>query len=150
MFPLITRFRIPNSEPAFANSAVGSDPVTPVDSGRPVALVRTAAEGVPSAGVTKVGEFRVAEFRVGEVSVADVIVGELRVADVRVAPFDNTIAPVPVYELALPMLSEVQINASTLSLNSNLYRLLASQTLASPRESKMTGLVLADVPVESV
>ena len=31
-------------------------PVTPVLNGRPVALVRTADDGVPSAGVTKVGE----------------------------------------------------------------------------------------------
>jgi hypothetical protein len=31
-------------------------PVTPVDSGSPVALVRTNAVGVPSAGVTNVGE----------------------------------------------------------------------------------------------
>ena len=30
--------------------------MTPVESGRPVALVKTAAEGVPRAGVTKVGE----------------------------------------------------------------------------------------------
>lgn len=31
-------------------------PVTPVDNGRPVALVNTRAVGVPSAGVTSVGE----------------------------------------------------------------------------------------------
>ena len=35
----------------------GRFPVTPEVKGRPVALVRTAAEGVPSAGVTNVGEF---------------------------------------------------------------------------------------------
>ena len=35
--------------------AIGSVPVTPVVSGNPVALVSTAAEGVPSAGVTSVG-----------------------------------------------------------------------------------------------
>ena len=35
---------------------VPSVPVTPVDSGRPVALVNTTADGVPSAGVTSVGE----------------------------------------------------------------------------------------------
>jgi hypothetical protein len=35
--------------------AVGSVPVTPVVKGRPVALVNTAAEGVPRAGVVKVG-----------------------------------------------------------------------------------------------
>ncbi|UOF80688.1 ribonuclease E [Caudoviricetes sp.] len=35
--------------------ATGSVPVTPLASGNPVALVRTAADGVPSAGVTKVG-----------------------------------------------------------------------------------------------
>jgi hypothetical protein len=34
----------------------GRFPVTPVVRGRPVALVKTAAEGVPSAGVTNVGE----------------------------------------------------------------------------------------------
>jgi len=34
----------------------GSVPVTPVESGRPVALVRTRAVGVPSAGVTSVGD----------------------------------------------------------------------------------------------
>lgn len=37
--------------------ATGRLPVTPVDNGRPVALVRTTAEGVPRAGVTSVGEF---------------------------------------------------------------------------------------------
>jgi len=31
-------------------------PVTPVVSGNPVALVKTAAEGVPRAGVTSVGD----------------------------------------------------------------------------------------------
>ena len=31
-------------------------PVTPVESGKPVALVRTTADGVPSAGVTSVGD----------------------------------------------------------------------------------------------
>ncbi len=36
--------------------ATGSAPVTPVVSGSPVALVSTAADGVPSAGVTNVGE----------------------------------------------------------------------------------------------
>jgi hypothetical protein len=35
--------------------ATGSVPVTPVVKGRPVALVKTIAEGVPSAGVVKVG-----------------------------------------------------------------------------------------------
>ena len=35
--------------------ATGSVPVTPVVRGRPVALVRTAAEGVPRAGVVSVG-----------------------------------------------------------------------------------------------
>jgi len=39
--------------------AFGSRPVTPVASGRPVAFVRTAAEGVPSAGVVRVGEVSV-------------------------------------------------------------------------------------------
>ena len=34
---------------------VGRVPVTPVLNGSPVALVRTAADGVPSAGVTSVG-----------------------------------------------------------------------------------------------
>jgi hypothetical protein len=37
--------------------ATGRLPVTPVDSGSPVAFVRTTAEGVPRAGVTSVGEF---------------------------------------------------------------------------------------------
>jgi hypothetical protein len=37
--------------------AIGKTPVTPVVKGRPVALVNTAADGVPNAGVTKVGEF---------------------------------------------------------------------------------------------
>ena len=36
--------------------ATGSVPVTPVVKGSPVALVNTAAEGVPKAGVTSVGE----------------------------------------------------------------------------------------------
>lgn len=36
--------------------AVGRMPVTPVVSGKPVALVKTAADGVPRAGVTSVGE----------------------------------------------------------------------------------------------
>ena len=36
--------------------ATGKVPVTPLDSGRPVALVNTAALGVPSAGVVSVGE----------------------------------------------------------------------------------------------
>ncbi len=36
--------------------ATGSVPVTPVVSGSPVALVNTAADGVPRAGVTSVGE----------------------------------------------------------------------------------------------
>lgn len=36
--------------------AIGSTPVTPVVKGRPVALVSTAADGVPSAGVTRVGD----------------------------------------------------------------------------------------------
>ena len=35
---------------------IGNVPVTPVVKGRPVALVNTAAEGVPSAGVTSVGD----------------------------------------------------------------------------------------------
>jgi hypothetical protein len=155
MFPFITRLRIPSSEPAFASLSVGKEPVVPADKGNPVAFVSTPAVGVPRLVETNVGEFSVAEFKVAEVNVAELIVGEFRVddaivADVIVAPFDNTTAPVPVYELALPMLSEVQIKASTLSLSSNLYRLFASQTLASPRESRMTGLVLAEVPVESV
>ena len=36
--------------------AIGSTPVTPVVKGKPVALVNTAADGVPSAGVTSVGD----------------------------------------------------------------------------------------------
>ena len=36
--------------------AIGRDPTTPVVRGKPVALVSTAAEGVPSAGVTSVGD----------------------------------------------------------------------------------------------
>jgi hypothetical protein len=36
--------------------AMGKVPVTPVVKGRPVAFVRTAAEGVPRAGVVKAGE----------------------------------------------------------------------------------------------
>lgn len=36
--------------------ATGRFPVTPVESGRPVAFVSVAAEGVPRFGVTKVGE----------------------------------------------------------------------------------------------
>lgn len=36
--------------------AVGSMPVTPVVSGKPVAFVRVPDDGVPSAGVTRVGE----------------------------------------------------------------------------------------------
>jgi hypothetical protein len=35
--------------------AIGKVPVTPVDKGKPVALVNVAEEGVPKAGVTKVG-----------------------------------------------------------------------------------------------
>ena len=38
-----------------ARFAFGKRPVTPVVSGNPVAFVRTAETGVPSAGVTKVG-----------------------------------------------------------------------------------------------
>lgn len=37
--------------------AIGRSPVTPVDKGRPVAFVRVADAGVPSAGVTSVGLF---------------------------------------------------------------------------------------------
>lgn len=36
--------------------AMGSVPVTPVVNGRPVALVRTATDGVPIFGVVSVGE----------------------------------------------------------------------------------------------
>jgi len=36
--------------------ATGSVPVTPVVRGRPVALVRIAADGVPRSGVTKTGD----------------------------------------------------------------------------------------------
>jgi hypothetical protein len=36
--------------------AIGKVPVTPVVKGRPVAFVKTAAEGVPRAGVVKVGD----------------------------------------------------------------------------------------------
>lgn len=36
--------------------ATGREPTTPVVNGKPVALVSTAAEGVPSAGVTRVGD----------------------------------------------------------------------------------------------
>ena len=36
--------------------ATGNTPVTPVVSGRPVALVKTPEAGVPKAGVTRVGE----------------------------------------------------------------------------------------------
>ena len=36
--------------------ATESVPVTPVVSGKPVALVKTRADGVPRSGVTKVGE----------------------------------------------------------------------------------------------
>ena len=36
--------------------ATGSVPVTPVESGKPVAFVRMPDDGVPSAGVTKVGD----------------------------------------------------------------------------------------------
>jgi hypothetical protein len=39
--------------------AIGRVPVTPVVKGRPVALVRTRAVGVPSAGVVNTGEVRV-------------------------------------------------------------------------------------------
>lgn len=35
--------------------AMGSVPVTPVDKGKPVALVKVAEDGVPRAGVTSVG-----------------------------------------------------------------------------------------------
>ena len=35
--------------------AIGKVPVTPVDSGKPVALVNVADVGVPKTGVTKVG-----------------------------------------------------------------------------------------------
>ena len=36
--------------------AIGSVPVTPVDSGKPVAFVSVALEGVPKSGVTNVGD----------------------------------------------------------------------------------------------
>ena len=36
--------------------AIGSVPVTPVVSGKPVALVRVAADGVPRLGVVNAGE----------------------------------------------------------------------------------------------
>ena len=36
--------------------AIGNTPVTPVVKGKPVALVSTAADGVPKAGVTSVGD----------------------------------------------------------------------------------------------
>lgn len=51
LFPRTGRGR----DPRAAALATGSVPVTPVVSGRPVALVSTAADGVPSAGVTSVG-----------------------------------------------------------------------------------------------
>ena len=48
------------------------------------------------------------------------------------------------------ILSTVQIKASVLSLNINLYALAGkSQRLHSPLESKIIGLVLLTVPVES-
>ena len=59
--------------------AGGSTPVTPVVNGRPVALVRTAADGVPSAGVVRVGDVSVLLVRVSvPASVASVpVVGRV-------------------------------------------------------------------------
>jgi hypothetical protein len=42
--------------PALPTALMGSWPVTPVESGNPVAFVSTSADGVPKAGVTRVGE----------------------------------------------------------------------------------------------
>jgi len=53
--PLVTKAP---AEPTFTAKAVATPvpkPLIPVETGNPVALVRTAAEGVPSAGVVKLG-----------------------------------------------------------------------------------------------
>jgi hypothetical protein len=47
---------VPNDVMPVPPFATGSVPVTPVDKGNPVALVRVAALGVPRSGVTRVGE----------------------------------------------------------------------------------------------
>ena len=52
---------IPADEAFVPPFATGNTPVTPVVSGKPVALVNTPDAGVPSAGVTKVGDVNVAE-----------------------------------------------------------------------------------------
>ena len=52
MYPVLFIKGVIAPDPPLAN---GSTPVTPVVNGSPVALVKTAAEGVPRAGVTKVG-----------------------------------------------------------------------------------------------
>ena len=51
--PLISPVRVVAPVPPLATGKV---PVTPVDNGRPVALVSVAADGVPRFGVTSAGE----------------------------------------------------------------------------------------------
>jgi hypothetical protein len=77
--------------------AIGNKPVTPVVKGKPVALVNTTADGVPSAGVTKVGELVNTKLPVPVSSVT----AEAKLADDGVAkkvaiPAPNPLTPVEI------------------------------------------------------
>ena len=107
--------------------AIGKVPVTPVVSGKPVALVNVAAEGVPRLGVVKVGLLErttepvpvevvtpVPPLATGRVPVTPLVKGKpvalVKVADVgvpstgvtKVGDVDNTTDPVPV-EVVVPV-----------------------------------------------
>jgi hypothetical protein len=69
-------------------------PVTPVVKGKPVALVRVADEGVPSAGVTKVGD--VANTKAPEP--VSSVTAAAKLADEGVAKNVATPVPSPVIE----------------------------------------------------
>jgi len=107
--------------------AIGKTPVTPVVSGKPVALVKVPDEGVPNTGVTKVGLVArtfapepvevvtpVPPFATGRVPVTPVVSGKpvalVKVPDVGVPKIGvtsvgvvfNTTEPVPV-EVVTPV-----------------------------------------------
>ena len=73
----------------------GSVPVTPVDSGNPVALVKTAADGVPRFGVTKVGDVLNTKLPAPVSSVtAAAKLAELGVAKKVATPLPSPLTPV--------------------------------------------------------
>ena len=76
--------------------AIGSVPVTPVVSGKPVRLVATPDAGVPSAGVTKVGELANTNAPVPVSSVTALAKFALDGVPKNVAtPVPNEVIPVP-------------------------------------------------------